>query len=248
MEGHRRRDGTTLCPSLSGSLPSPPDSPTPSVRSLPVGPFHPAVIPEIVIPDDVRVYRRPNPNWVDPAPAPAPLPPPPVPYGDHESDESVSVMSTVLLDDGSSIKTSDEGDEPTTDDENDSIIGAALGTSLPLASIFCTPKEDIEALRKAASAIGIHTGLMRRPGARDDGKSNINRFGQRENSWWVVMGRNAEAVRHLVDIQQRGMPGFYQPDKEEVLVGGSSSMGFFQTVLAGAIGGAAVLFGMARLL
>ena len=241
MEGHKRRDGTMLCPSFSVSLPSPPDSPTRSSQSLPVGPFRPAVLPEIVIPNDGRVYRRQNPNWVNPAPAPAPPPPAP------SSSSGQSVVSTILLDDGFSIKTSDEDDDITTDDESDSAIEFALGTSVPLASIFSTPKEDIDDLRKAADAIGLHTGLMRRPGARDDGKSSVSRSGQRECSWWIVMGRNAEAVRHLVNIQQRGMPGYYEPDKEvdpEV----RPSMGFLQAVLAGAIGGAAVLFGMAKML
>jgi len=160
------------------------------------------------------------------------------------------VVSTVLLDDGSSIKTLDEDDEPTTDDEDDSLLAEALGTSLPLASIFSTPKEDIAGLRQAAKNFGWQFGLMRRPGARDDGKSSVDRLGQRESSWWVVVGKNAEAVRHLVNIQQRGMPGFYEPDKEtQVQVGQpASSLGFLQMVLAGAIGGVAVLFGMAKIL
>jgi len=244
MEGHRRRDGTMICPSSSGFLPSPPDSPLKSTRTLPDGPFRPAVLPEIEIPNDVGVYRRPNPNWVN-----APPPPPPPSSAVHDSDESGSVVSTILLDDGSSIKTSEEDDDTTTEDENDSVIDTALRTSIPLASIFSTPKEHIADVRKAASDIGLHTGLMRRPGARDDGKSSVNRFGQREDSWWIILGRNAEAVRHLVNIQQRGMPGFYEPDKEvEVEVGRPSSVGFFQMFLAGAIGGAAVLFGMARVL
>lgn len=241
MEGHRRREGMMLCPSSSSILPSPPDSPTPSTRNLPL---RPAILPEIVIPNDVEVYRRPNPNWVDPAL----IPPPPPPSYIHDSDSGNSVVSTVLLDDGSSIKTSEEDDDATTDDENDSVIEAALGTSVPLASIFSTPKEDIADLRKAASEIGLHTSLMRRPGA-SGGKASVNRHGQREHSWWVVMGRNAAAVRHLANVQQQGMPGFYMPDMEvEPVVGRSSSLGFLQVVLAGAIGGAAVLFGMARVL
>lgn len=247
MEGHKRRDGILLCPSLSTALPSPPDSPTSSARSLSEGPFQPAVLPEIVITGDVRSYHRQNPNWVDPVAPRAPLQPLPLP-NEHDSEESGSVVSTVLLDDGASIKTIE--DDITTDDENDSIIAAALHTSIPLASIFSTPKEHIADVRKAATDIGLHTGLMRRPDARTDGKSSVNRLGERENSWWVVLGRNAEAVRHLVDVQQRGMPGMYVPDKsEEVAVASaSSSVGFFHMVLAGAIGGAAVLFGMAGML
>jgi len=241
MKGHRRRDRTFICPD---ALPSPPVSPTRSSRALPGGPFRAAVFPEIVIPDNVRFHHRPNPNWVNPLPEPSSL------FNENGSDDSGSVVSTVLHEDGSSVKTSDD-DDVATDDEND-LMETALGTSIPLASIFNTPKEVIADVQKAARAIGMHAGVMRRPGARTDGKSNVNRFGQRENSWWVVLGRNAEAVRHLVDFQQRGMPGFYQPDKEvetEVTVGrSSSSMGFLQLVLAGAMGGIAVLFGLAKIL
>jgi len=231
------------------ALPSPPDSPTSSARSLPVGPFRPAVLPEIVIPDDASGYRRQNPNWVDPAAPRAPLQPLPLP-DEHDPEESGSVVSTILLDDGASIKTIEDDDGTMTDDENDSIIAAALHTSIPLASIFSTPKEHIADVRKAATDVGLHTGLMRRPGARTDGKSSVNQLGERESSWWIVLGRNVEAVRYLVDVQQRGMPGMYVPDKREEVVAASSSssVGFFHMVLAGAVGGAAVLFGMAGML
>lgn len=127
----------------------------------------------------------------------------------------------------------------------------ALGSSVALASIFSTPKQDIADVREAAKLSGLHTGLMRSPGARSDGKSTINEFGKRENSWWVVMGKNAEAVKHLVNSQQKGMPGFYHPEKESDEVRASTQaaqVGFFQMVVAGAIGGAAVAFGLARLL
>jgi len=239
MVGHKRRDGSLLCP--EESLPSPPPSPTPSTRFLTGGPFRPAAIPDIDVPDDLP-FHRPNPYWVDP----------------HRVSQSSSsdifeqegsVVSTVLADDASSIKTFD-GDDETTDDENDSIIDSALNTSLPLASIFSTPKEDIADIRKVADATGLYMGLIRRPGARHDGKSSIDKFGKREDSWWVVMGKNAEAVRYLINVQKRGMPGFYQPEKEvdDTKTPESRMLGFLQVILAGAMGGAAVAFGMARML
>jgi hypothetical protein len=154
------------------------------------------------------------------------------------------VVSTVLADDAASIKTFDDDDQ-TTDDENDSVIDAVLKTSIPLASIFSTPKADIADVRKVANETGLHMGLMRRPGAGYDGKLMAHKFDRDEHPWWVVMGRNAAAVRHLAGVDQKGMPGFLSPEKEVLE---NSSMGFLQVVLAGAIGGAAVAFGMARFL
>ena len=237
MAGHKRRDGGLLCP---GSLPSPPDSPTPSIRPLPDGLFHPAAVPDIEIPD-VLPYHRPNPYWVDPALL--------LSSSSDLFEQEGSVVSTILADDTASIKTFD--DDETTDDENDSVIDSALNTSVPLASIFSTPKEDIADIRKVADRTGLYMGLIRRPGARHDGKVVVDKCGKRESSWWVVMGKSAEAVRHLVDMQQlKDMPGLYVPEKEvhHTKVSGSMVLGFLQMVMAGAIGGVAVAFGMAKLL
>lgn len=163
------------------------------------------------------------------------------------------MVSTVLQDDSSSIKTTDD-DEDATDDENDTLLENALSTSIALASIFSTPKEHIADVRKAARQVGLHTTLMRRPGARTDGKSSFDQYGHRENSWWVVMGRNAEAVKHLMNLQQGTLPGAYPIDQDVenepvphpgASTSASMSLGFLQLVLAGAIGGAAVVFGMA---
>jgi hypothetical protein len=69
-----------------------------------------------------------------------------------------------------------------------------------------------------------------------------------EHSWWVVLGRSKETVRQLVDLQQKGMPGFYQPDKEVDVKVSPVSTVFLRTVVAGAIGGLAVLIGLAKVL
>jgi len=246
VQGHKRRDGRNICPSDdSGTLPSPPASPGRSLLPLPVGPFRPAAIPDIVIPSD---GRRQNPNWVeppDPNLAPA-IPPPPA---------SVSDDSTELVDDGASIKSFDDDDNTTSSDntEDDFLIQNALATSLPLASVFSTPKEAISDIRKVARDIGLHTSLMRRPTPRN--APTYNQFGQPIPSWWVVLGRDKEAVKHLAEVQKGGMPGFFVPERDDSVnegrpssTGSSSSLGFFQLVLAGAIGGAAVLFGAAKML
>lgn len=168
------------------------------------------------------------------------------------------MVSTALRSDGSqaSIKTVEDEDEPT-DDEQEALIENALSSSIPLASIFSTPKEHIADVRKAAREIGLHTALMRRPGARDDGKVSYDRWGNRENSWWVIMGRNGEAVRHLGRLTQQlenlqNLPGAFPPHRQlqpETIVSpppASAAPGFLQLIIAGAIGGAAVLFGVTR--
>ncbi|KAF7966802.1 hypothetical protein HWV62_36963 [Athelia sp. TMB] len=190
-------------------------------------------------------YHHVNEGWIE------------VPHESSQprSEASGSVVSTVLLDDRSSIKTNDEDDYPT-DDETDAHIENALSSSIALASIFSTPKEHIADVRKAAREVGLHTALMRRPGARTDGKVSYDHWGQRENSWWVIMGRNAEAVKHLGNLQrqissQSIVPGAFPPAPEQVITvtpppSISRASGFLQLILAGAIGGAAVLFGMTR--
>lgn len=193
------------------------------------------------IPDDSRPFHRPNPYWVDPALRGRSS----SPTDSFEAEGSVT--STILDDDQVSIKTSEDDDEPL-DDESEDVIDMALGTSIALASIFSTPKEDIADVRRAANEAGLHMALMRRPGSRQDGKSTINKRGQRENSWWVAIGKNAEAVRHLADSQEQGMPGHYEPREDYPSSGTSIASSFFQMIIAGAIGGAAVIFGMTRML
>lgn len=244
MAGHTRQFGQVVCP---GSLPSPPDSPNSFERDLPPVPFQQA---EFENPEASGSHHLFYPNWIEPAPRLLALPPTPNSYR-SESGSSVSLVSTELNYDGISIKADDDEDDNSTTSTDDALVDLALSTSIPLASIFYTPKEDIADVCKTAERSGLHTGLMRRPGARTDGKSNVNRFGERENSWWVVMGRNADAVKQMVNKQQTGMPGFFHPDSQLVEVNRYSSpafAAFLQTILAGFIGGFAVLFGLGRML
>jgi hypothetical protein len=73
----------------------------------------------------------------------------------------------------------------------------------------------------------------------------------RETSWWMVMGKSADAVRHLIDVQQKGMPGVFAADQCDVIVeqkpSASLALSFFQLALAGAFGGLAVVYGLSLL-
>jgi hypothetical protein len=161
-----------------------------------------------------------------------------------------------------------------------SFIGHVLSTSVPLASLFATPREDIPHVHKAARKRGLHVGLVhspypydgspssastsspsssRKPFKGDPSDNNSERLMKeaaspirRESSWWMVMGKSSEAVRHLVDLQQRGMPGVFTTtesgvDREANGERVCFAMGFFQLALAGAFGGLAVVYGLSLL-
>ena len=176
-----------------------------------------------------------------------------------------------------------------------SFIGHVFKSSVPLASLFAMPRQDIPHVQKAANKQGLHVGLVRNPRsstqysaepstsslpsptpslpskphhhhhklARATAAADWNNTSPtrgigtpmndgicRESSWWVVMGRSADAVRHLVDLQQRGMPGVFATDRDllvEEKPPASHTMWFCQLVLAGVFGGLAVVYGLSLL-
>ena len=251
MEGHTRQRGSVVCPSRSNLLSPPPSPPTYQEVVRMNSPMRqPPPIQDIDIP--TIPFRRENPHWTEPSRR-SPLTPLPIQQFQRHAGSDGSAVSTDLDDDVLSIKTSndDEDSSCSTNSEDKAIIDAALATSIPLASIFSTPKENIADVRRAARETGLHTGLMRRPGARTDGKIKFL-FGHRdsESSWWVVIGRSAEAVENLVNLQQKGMPGHFHPDynSPQVTPAQSSAVGFAHFIMAGVLGGLVVLLGASRVL
>ncbi|PFH50139.1 hypothetical protein AMATHDRAFT_41049 [Amanita thiersii Skay4041] len=65
----------------------------------------------------------------------------------------------------------------------------------------------------------------------------------REYSWWLILGQNKTNVQHIVDAQQRGIPGMIATDKE--LVEGPRMITLMQVIFLGVIGGLVVLCGLA---
>ncbi|KAF7789351.1 hypothetical protein EIP86_000295 [Pleurotus ostreatoroseus] len=102
-----------------------------------------------------------------------------------------------------------------------------LRNSRPVASLFNTPREEVDLIAEEARRNGLFTGLIHRPHPpsppasspheahttpikREDvavtsaSPGNRRASGlERASSWWLVLGHSAEAVGHLVDMSSR---------------------------------------------
>ncbi|KDQ64219.1 hypothetical protein JAAARDRAFT_219765 [Jaapia argillacea MUCL 33604] len=145
-----------------------------------------------------------------------------------------------------------------------SLIDRVLSTSTPLASLFSTPAQDVANLQLTARELGLHTGLLRKPRNVPDSAPGPNRvrfagmdinmkdgsplpppIPRQQGSFWMVVGRSGEAVRHLLDIHQRDMPGRLDGDDggvRTIVMQGRKGVGFLQLLIAGAIGGFVVVY------
>jgi len=138
-------------------------------------------------------------------------------------------------------------------------ISEALMNSVPLASLFSTPRQDIPAISRAARRRKLHMGVIRRGDAQNQSvksedadaihEANIGR----PNSCWIVMGRDQDAVSHLLDLDERDAKhqqasvlssstnpkvGAYPLDPRSI------RMSFLDVIIAGAIGGIVVFYGL----
>ncbi|THG96361.1 hypothetical protein EW026_g5456 [Hermanssonia centrifuga] len=87
-----------------------------------------------------------------------------------------------------------------------------LGNARPLVSLFSAPREDVQVITQAARRNGLFTGLIHRPDPPPEVKQEelsprrngaAHRGVQRDHSWWIILGQSAEAVGHLLDMQER---------------------------------------------
>lgn len=78
-----------------------------------------------------------------------------------------------------------------------------LTNTFPAVSLFTAQRDDITTITETARRNGLHTGVMRRP--RNHVKEEGNGSGRvrRGGSWWVLMGKDAVAVEHLLDLQEK---------------------------------------------
>ncbi|EMD40541.1 hypothetical protein CERSUDRAFT_111141 [Gelatoporia subvermispora B] len=115
-----------------------------------------------------------------------------------------------------------------------------LRDSTPLASFFSTPTNRIPEVTNLAKRGGMHAGVVRNP---NRGQHRVrNGQLQRENTHWVVMGSNQEAVEHIVrldgqDYETRAMVGAYPQDHR-------IRSTFLDVLVAGAMGGLAVWYAL----
>ncbi|KAF9809836.1 hypothetical protein IEO21_07236 [Rhodonia placenta] len=283
MAGHKRPNGSPICP------PAPPPPP-PRLPPTPVSARRPqplqrtVAVQEFEIPPD-GVYRRRNPNWVDRRPVAQPIggddrhnswdPTEPAesergvgrdddenPFIDGNGQEDNASSSSSRSSSTSSSSSSSSSASSAQSSRPRRTMSQALINSIPLASLFSSPSDDIPAISRVARRANLAMGLIRRPRQdappiKSEGGGRIHGANMgRQNSWWVVMGRDKGAVSHLMDVHERDERG--QQDEEldsapNVKVGAypvdprSISMTFIDVIIAGAIGGFIVLYGLSLL-
>ncbi|PCH40978.1 hypothetical protein WOLCODRAFT_69193 [Wolfiporia cocos MD-104 SS10] len=263
MVGHKRPNGSPVCPDKASATqpvlerrqPSPPSNfvseTKPSSGGHQRNPIHVLEPQPTEILDQSDDDNRSYASLVPTEPA-----------DDYPSDASEGIGDT-----GDGEKTWEDVEEGQTNSVSavvsQSSVSASLTRSMstllrrsvPLASIFSTPTHDIPAISQAARRRGLTMGVLRAPpsphapGIKTEDEeiahgSNL----QRQNSWWVVMGRDTDAVAQLLDLHELGA--------EDQLVGlvGSYPMDdivlrptFLDNLIAAVIGGCIVVYGLSLL-
>ena len=299
MQGHKRKNGTFVCPeetsfftetvsstrkNHSTPLPSPPASPGGSPHaSLPPYPSFAPVRekPVFKAPPGKRWHWR-NPNWVSPphkmrlyTPSDwergslTPTEPVTEPIASQRRTHlSPNVIREEEEEESPDVSWSRDVEEEDNDAQNpgefgffahhsnslsprlqspfsqspvtDISLNTALQDSTPLFKVFCTPREDLDGVKRIAQREGKHIAIINAPlahhamaGVPTD-KAN--------GTVWVIVSDRVEDLKYAIDSQQRGMPGTFFP--EEPQTGG---VGFFQVVVAGVLGGLMVAVGLACL-
>lgn len=212
MAGHKRPDGKPVCP-----IPSPakvPNSPHKTDddddEQVPqIGKFYHFVNPnyrESFTPEPVefgRPQRTGTPcTWVSTEPADD------IPSVKHEGTlqradarHIPDIEITGYRSSQSSISSSSSMTSTASSRFRRTFYGV-LTKSLPAVSLFAAPRDEIATITQAARMNGLHTGVMRwpRPDVKDESGSSRSR---RRYSWWVLLGRDPEAVEHLMELQER---------------------------------------------
>jgi hypothetical protein len=174
---------------------------------------------------------RRNPNWVD------------KPVAVPDDFDAHSLVPTELV---SSVGDRDIDDDSvssssvsTSSDSSDYFVHNVLNRSEPVATIFNIPKDEMDRIRMHAERRGLHTGMLHRP--IQDRTPSL----RREDSWWMVLGGNQEVVTHVLDMQDRTLPGFV--GKWRPWVYAPNVMPFVQFAVAGAVGGLVVWIGLSTM-
>ncbi|KAH8096725.1 hypothetical protein BXZ70DRAFT_945979 [Cristinia sonorae] len=205
MAGHKRPFGQPMCPD-----PDEPADHQPKAAS-------PLIETNVVIPIIPRngFYHYVNPNYVERNP------PPPSSHPPERAESPMTCVSTEPADEMPvkrepityieqyhrqqtvRIHRSQSVASSVTSTSSSYIrrLQQALTTSVPLASMFKTPRQDITPLTRAARAEGMYTALIQQPRHRNgDGTSG-------GNPWTVVVGQDAGTVAELADMYERDAVG-----------------------------------------
>lgn len=133
----------------------------------------------------------------------------------------------------------------------------------PAAGLYNTPEHDITLVQRGARKLGLHAGVMHKPRTQAEMKEEEHsarlRGGRplaRDSSWWMVVGEDPVAVNHLLDLQREHVasgldptaaPGALVSTLEPYNLGTPRGVVFSQLLLASALGGAIMFYGLSSL-
>ena len=207
MAGHKRPFGQPICPDFNDPIDgtakaaSPPPEIDIVIPPIPPGGFYHYVNPNFVErdppqnPPSQRPERAETPmTWVSTEPADeVPVKREPVFINEYHHRQTIriershSVASSLTSTSSSYIRR----------------IQQALTTSIPLASMFRTPRQDLSEVTRAARAEGLYTALVAQSRPRGgDGELSLS-----QQSWKVVIGQDAGTVAELADMYERDTVG-----------------------------------------
>jgi len=133
--------------------------------------------------------------------------------GDDEDVDGSSATYSAGSDNDDEEERHDEEDPGSPPFDHTTDLLAQLGE--PIVAIYIIKREDFPKIRDAAATHAHHTSIIQTPRkivASAKKQSSSQPKSEQpdvllENSCWLVIGQNAELVQHIVDSQQREMPG-----------------------------------------
>ncbi|KAH9844348.1 uncharacterized protein C8Q71DRAFT_41127 [Rhodofomes roseus] len=273
MAGHKRPRGKPVCPER-GSTPVAPE-PIPQRGATPRRHSH---TPEADFQLPRNGHWR-NPHWVSPVRERE------VERSMHSSwaPTEVDGDSSSSSDEGSQVGNEETVLYDLQDDDDVRSVAAASTTSsrssastssvrstlsqlvtrsVPMASVWSTPTRDIPAISHAATKAGVSFAVVPAPKERrersvkPDGSSDHGDALERQNSWWLVMGRDVEAVTRMIANTGAAAQGQEGAEEDPCLSGlvGAYPIHhaylrptFLDILFAGAMGGLVVFCGLSML-
>ncbi|KAI0347464.1 hypothetical protein BDW22DRAFT_1351902 [Trametopsis cervina] len=215
MAGHKRPNGIVTCPTEHSPEPLLHKAPIPIEVDLPVlGAIKAG-----------EVYHYRNPNWEEPERQPMPYIQRPMrhsgtpdswvstePADDlpvrikyerqlstlRESDEVQMMMARP----SSVASTSSSVASTSTSARLQRSFSSILNNGVPLLSLFRAQRKDVTTITQAARRNGLHTGVLRPPATavvKEEAESSSS--ARRGNPLWVLVGTDAAAVEHIMDLQ-----------------------------------------------
>lgn len=275
MAGHKRPHGQPICPGQEVGQAAP--DPILQRGSTLIGRHRVTPEPGLRLP--LLGHWR-NPNWVEPAPI---IEDDNISHsswvateidGDTEIDCDTEIDEEELAVEESQVDSEDrvladlhaDDDAHSTSANSNSSFSSLtqlMNKSVPLASVWSTPTRDIPAIGQAAAKAGVGFGVVPSPKYRRglalkrDGSRNHGEVLERQDSWWVVMGQDKQAVARMIAKAEPGAEGQEVEEHQEQDPCTSSLVGaypihysylrptFLDVLIAGAVGGFIVFYALA---